>query len=213
MKFADVATLVGGMGWFDLPLLVQAFPDRRPAIRLQLSRWIKQGKVIALRRGMYTLSDETRKVRLDPAILAQHLCRPSYLSGVWALGFHDMIPERVVTFTNVTTRLPTRFDNAYGVYEYRHIKQAYFFGYEQASYGESTILVARPEKALLDHWHLSPGEWTTDRLVEMRYQHWIKVNHDRLREAAERFRRPRLQRAAERWVTLAGHSDEGTVTL
>jgi predicted transcriptional regulator of viral defense system len=213
MKIDDLRTLVGGMNWFDMPVLVQAFPDRRSAIRLQLSRWIKQGKVVALRRGMYTLSDQARKVRLDPAVLAQHLCRPSYLSGVWALGFHDMIPERVVAYTSVTTRLPARFDNAYGVYEYRHIKPECFFGYEHVPYGDSSIIVARPEKALLDHWHLSPGEWTTDRLVEMRYHNWEKVNHDRLREAAARFQRPRLQRAVDRWVMLATHSDDGTVTL
>jgi len=30
--------------------------------------------------------------------------RPSYLSRLWALGFHDMIPERVVLHTSVTPR-------------------------------------------------------------------------------------------------------------
>jgi hypothetical protein len=94
MRFSDLASLVSGLACFELPLLSQAFPDRRPAIRLQLARWIKQGKVIHLRRGIYTLPDHARKISLDPAVLAQHLCRPSYLSGLWALGFHDMIPER-----------------------------------------------------------------------------------------------------------------------
>jgi predicted transcriptional regulator of viral defense system len=117
MKLSDLAGLVGGLACFDLPLVVQAFPDRRSAIRLQLTRWVKQGKVIHLRRGMYTLPDHARKVRLDAAVLAQHLCRPSYLSGLWALGFHDMIPERVVVHTSATTRLPAGFTNAFGVYE------------------------------------------------------------------------------------------------
>ena len=44
--------VVSGLACFDLALLVQVFPDRRQAIRLQLSRWVKQGKVIHLRRGM-----------------------------------------------------------------------------------------------------------------------------------------------------------------
>ena len=112
MKYESLIDLVGGLVCFDLPLLVQAFPDRRPAILLQLSRWVTQGKVVSLRRGVYTLADRVRKAPLDPALLAQHLCRPSYLSGLWALGFHDMIPERVVVHTSVTPRLPTRFDNA-----------------------------------------------------------------------------------------------------
>ncbi len=37
------------MPCFDLALLTQAFDDRREAIRVQLSRWMTQGKVIGLR--------------------------------------------------------------------------------------------------------------------------------------------------------------------
>jgi predicted transcriptional regulator of viral defense system len=213
MKYEELTDLTGSLVCFDLPLLVQAFPDRRSAVLLQLSRWAAQGKVIPLRRGMYTLADRARKIPLDPALLAQHLCRPSYLSGLWALGFHDMIPERVVLHTSVTPRLPARFDNACGGFEYRHLKQSSFFGYEQLAYGGGTILVAHPEKALLDHWHLSAGEWTSDRLAEMRYQHMRIVDQTRLREYAARFKRPRLDRAVTRWLKLAEDCDAGDVIL
>ncbi len=211
MKYNALTDLVGNLTCFDLPLLVQAFPDRRPAILLQLSRWAKQGKVIPLRRGVYALSDRARRIPLDPALLAQHLCSPSYLSGLWALSFHDMIPERVVVHTSVTTRLPARFENACGTFEYRHVKQVGFFGYAQVAYGSGTLLVARPEKALLDHWHLSAGEWTLDRLREMRYQNVQTVDQRRLRDYAARFERPRLQRAVERWTQLAAEYDEGAL--
>lgn len=213
MKYDDLTDLAGGLVCFDLPLLVQAFPDRRSAVLLQLSRWATQGKVIPLRRGVYTLADRARKIPLDPALLAQHLCRPSYLSGLWALGFHDMIPECVVLHTSVTTRLPARFDNACGGFEYRHIKPSGFFGYQQVPYGGGALLVAHPEKALLDHWHLSAGEWTSDRLAEMRYQNVKLVDQRRLREYAARFKRPRLDRAVERWLQLAATSDDGDVIL
>jgi predicted transcriptional regulator of viral defense system len=213
MKFEALTDLTAGLVCFDLPLLVQAFPDRRSAVLLQLSRWATQGKVIPLRRGVYTLAERARTIPLDPALLAQHLCRPSYLSGLWALGFHDMIPERVVVHTSVTTRLPARFDNACGAFEYRHLKQPFFFGYEQVVYGCSTILVAHPEKALLDHWHLSAGEWTKDRLSEMRYQNMKVVNHRRLQDYAARFKRPRLVRAVERWMRLAEECDDGDMIL
>lgn len=212
MKLSELTRLTGRLPCFDLPLLVQAFPDRRKAIRLQLSRWIAQGKIIALRRGMYTLADDRRRVPLDPAVLAQSLCRPSYLSGLWALGFYDMIPERVVTYTSVTTRLPAQFTNAFGTYEYRHIKPDAFFGYTEMAYGNSTILVARPEKALLDHWHLATGEWTDHRLHEMRYQNLGKVDRERLHDYGARFQRPRIQRAVERWVQHAEQAaDEGMI--
>lgn len=80
-------------------------------------------------------------------------------------------------------------------------------------YGSGTILVARPEKALLDHWHLATGEWTDDRLAEMRYQNMSGVDARRLQEYAARFKRPRLDRAVRRWLRLAQECDAGELIL
>lgn len=213
MDYRSLVTLTGAMPCFDLALLVQAFDDRREVIRVQLSRWMKQGKVVGLRRGMYTLPDTYRRAPLTPAALASELYRPSYLSGLWALGFHDLIPERVVWLTSVTPRVPRRFENPLGVFDYRNIKTDCFFGFTKLTHGGQEILVADPEKALVDHWHLSPGEWTVERLVEMRYQHVAQVMEDRLRDYARRFRSPRLNRAVERWLSSASEEEEGTVNL
>ena len=155
VKYGDLVALAGKLVWFDLPLVVQTFGGDRPGIRVQLSRWIHQGKVVALRRGMYTLSDPYRKVPVAPAVLSNALYRPSYLSGLWASSFHGLIPERVVWLTAVSPRVPRRFENPLGVFEYRCIKQALFFGYTAVPYGGQEILVADPAKALLDHWHLT----------------------------------------------------------
>jgi predicted transcriptional regulator of viral defense system len=201
------------MPCFDLALLAQAFDDRREAIRVQLSRWMKQGKVIGLRRGMYTLSETYRRAPLTPAALANQLYRPSFLSGLWALGHYDLIPERVVWLTSVTPRIPRRFENPFGVFDYRNIKQDCFFGFAATFVGGQEFLVAEPEKALLDHWHLTEGEWTTERLDEMRYQHVDRVMKSRLRDYASRFRSPRLDRAVERWLTLTTDAKKGAVTL
>ena len=210
MDYESLVKLTGAMPWFDLPLLVQAFDDRRESIRVQLSRWIKQGKVVGLRRGMYSLSDTYRRAPLVPAALANQLYRPSYLSGLWALGFHDMIPERVVWLTNVTPRVPRRFENPFGVFDYRNIKQDCIFGYEAATHGGQEILVAEPEKALLDHWHLTAGEWTAERIEEMRYQNVALVGAERLNLYAQRFRSPRLDRAV-RTFGIASQKGQGLV--
>lgn len=213
MNYGDVVKLVGGMPCFDLALLTQAFDDQREAIRVQLSRWMKQGKVIGLRRGMYTLSEMYRRTPLTPAVLANQLYRPSYLSGLWALGHYDLIPERVVRFTSVTPRVPRRFENHFGVFDYRNIKQECFFGFVSTGVGGQQFLVAEPEKALLDHWHLAEGEWTSERLEEMRYQHVMRVDANRLHLYAHRFQSPRLDRAVQRWLLLANEAEKGTVML
>ena len=213
MKYNALIELVGTMECFDLPMLAQSFDDPREGIRVQLSRWMKDRKVIGLRRGMYTLPEAYRRAPLTPARLANHLYRPSYLSGLWALAYYDMIPERVVWLTSVTPRVPRRFENPFGLFDYRNVKMEAFFGYVVARYGDQEILVAEPEKALLDHWHLAPGEWTEARLTEMRYQHWGRVRDERLRNYAERFRSPRLRRAVGRWLTAAAEDERGSVTL
>jgi predicted transcriptional regulator of viral defense system len=213
MNYDDMVKLTGTMPCFDLALLAQAFDDRREAIRVQLSRWMKQGKVIGLRRGMYTLSETYRRAPLSPAVLANQLYRPSFLSSLWALGHYDLIPERVVWLTSVTPRVPRHFENPFGVFDYRNLKQDFFFGFAATIVGGQEFLVAEPEKALLDHWHLTEGEWTTERLDEMRYQHVDRVVATRLRDHAARFRSPRLDRAVKRWLTLAADAKKGMMTL
>jgi hypothetical protein len=213
MDYGSLVKLTGALPCFDLPLLVQAFDDRREGIRVQLSRWIKQGKVVALRRSMYTLPETYRRVPLTSSALANQLYRPSYLSGLWALGFYDMIPERVIWLTSVTPRVPRRFENPFGVFDYRNIKQDCFFGCQTVAHGGHEILVAAPEKALLDHWHLTAGEWTAERIQEMRYQHVDRISEAKLRAYADHYRSPRLSRAVERWLRLAAETEKGTVTL
>ena len=180
---------------------------------MQVSRWMKQGKLIGLRRGIYTLSETYRRVPIIPAALANPLYRPSYLSGLWALAHYDLIPERVVWFTSVTPRVPRRFENPFGTFEYRNIKQDFFFGFKIVDTGGQPVVIAEPEKALLDHWHLCEGEWTSERLDEMRYQHMECVSSERLLDYARRFQRPRLERAAKRWLDLAAMAEEGSVAL
>ena len=213
MKFEELVRLAGNLPCFDLALLAQAFDGGRGVMRVQLSRWMSQGKVIGLRRGIYTLGELYRRAPLTPAALARHLYTPSYLSGLWALGYYDLIPERVVWLTSVTPRVPRRFENPFGVFEYRNVKQENFFGYRTATLGGADITLAEPEKALLDHWHLTDAEWTDERLAEMRYQNMVVVDAPRLREYAARFRSPRLDRAVQRWLHLAEEDGKGTVTV
>ena len=213
MKFSALWDLVKDVPCFDFHLLVQAFPHPRKSLLVQLARWKKAGKVIGLRRGMYALGQVPSLVRTSPAALAQHLYVPSYLSGPWALAFHGLIPERAAWLTSVTPRVPRRFQNPFGLFEYRNLKPAAFFGFRTVNHGRTSILVAEPEKALLDHWHLTPGEWSRTRLEEMRYQNVEGVDVDRLRSYAARFRSPRLLRAVEGWLQLTALMAKGTVTI
>jgi hypothetical protein len=65
MKYGSLVELIGAMECFDLPLLVQAFDEPREVIRVQLSRWVSDGKIIGLRRGVYKLPDTYRRASVN----------------------------------------------------------------------------------------------------------------------------------------------------
>ena len=213
MTFDDAVTLVAGMEWFDLALLVQMTGQRRQSLTNQLHRWARTGKVVRLRRGMYTLADRYRRTSVNPAALANQLYAPSYLTAEWALSFYGLIPEQAVTYTSATTRTPREFSNPFGRFVYRHVKRSFFFGSRPVDLNGRRVVLAKPEKALLDQWHLSPGEWTAGRMASMRYRPSECVNQERLRAFALRFGKPRLLRAVEAWAACTQEEQEGSIEL
>ena len=112
MTYDELMERLGGQVFFDLAMVVQLFGELRTSVRVQLHRWAKNGRLLPLRRGMYAWPPAYRRVPLNPAVLANALLAPSYLSGAWALGFWGLIPEQVVTYTSVTARGPRRWRRA-----------------------------------------------------------------------------------------------------
>lgn len=213
MNFHRLVQMTSKQGYFDLATIVQLTGERRESIRMQLYRWCKAGKLISLRRGIYALPESYRSVTLNPAELANELYRPSYISTYWAIGFYGLIPERVVTYTSVTTRVPRSFENPLGTFSYRHIKAPAFFGYKSIAIDDRSVLIAEPEKAMLDLWYLEKGEWSRDRMEEMRFQNCDTLETSKLQSFAERYSSPRLTKATAVWNHLIRSQDDGTVLL
>jgi len=213
MKFDDFLHLVGDLPWFDFATVLQLSGEPRQNLRVRLYEWRKAGKLLALRRGMYTLAAPYRRSVVHPALLSNQLYTPSYLSLHWALSFYGLIPEKTVVYTAVTPRVPRTFENDFGVYRYSNLKQEFFFGYRTVDMGGEKVFVARPEKALLDLWHLHSGVWDADRMVEMRFQGFDAVSMKRLRDYSNRFGMPRLQLAVSVWEQVSETTGEGAVSL
>ena len=129
---------------------------------------------------MYAFPDRYSGRVINPAELANKLYTPSYLSSYWALGYYGMIPEYVQLFTSISSRVPRTFDNHFGVFRYQNIKPSAFFGYQSVDINGTQILLADPEKALLDLWHLEKGEWSVSRMIEMRFQGFEMVIPEKL---------------------------------
>lgn len=95
--------------------------------------------------------------------------RPSYVSLHTALAFYGIIPEAVVQITSVTTMKTASFNNDFGEYSYKSVKENLMFGYDLKPISdERTFQLASPEKALLDLLYLYPFYNTMDELEELR---------------------------------------------
>jgi predicted transcriptional regulator of viral defense system len=202
MKWDDLLELIGQEPVFHSSILMAG--EVNPAdLGRQLSRWVKSGRLIQLRRGLYTLTERDRKAPLHPFLIANRLKHASYVSLQSALEYHGLIPEYVPSITSVTTGRPEALSTPLGNYIYKHIKKDLFFGYQaiELSGGQSAF-VANPEKALLDLLYLTPGSESMAYLEELRLQNIEKLDTKLLIEHAQICGSRKLLKAASRIKSL-----------
>lgn len=132
-------------------------------VRNQLERWRKSGRIIRLKRGLFILSDDDRKVELSRSYLANQLYSPSYVSLEYALNYYGLIPERVNDITSVTSRKTMRMANEAGTFIYQHIKPKAYRGFEMVKNENGlAFFIAQPEKAVIDFLYLNLDKFRDD---------------------------------------------------
>ena len=136
--------------------------------RNNLTRWCRKGLLVKLRNGYYAFP-EYRQVPDFALYVANQIYKPSYISLQSALSFYGVIPEEVVQLTSISTLKTARFSNSFGTFQYQNVKASLYFGYEISAKPDGRgILLATPEKALLDFLYLNPFYKTEQDLEELR---------------------------------------------
>jgi len=203
MEFAELLDIVGDEPVFETALLLAGDVDRAD-VRRQLSRWTHAGRLHQLRRGVYTLAPPYQKAKPHPFLVANALVRASYVSLQSALAHYGMIPEYTPVETSVTTARPGRWRTPLGEYEFRHVKTAWFHGYQRLDlHSRQRAFVATPEKALLDLIYLQPGGDSPAYVAELRLQALEQLDLPTLARLAEESGSPKLCRAARRVAAMA----------
>lgn len=116
-----------------------------------ISKHAKKGNFIRIKRGVY-FSPFNPPSKLE---IANYLVKPSYISFETALSYYNIIPETVYTITSATTSRPKEYEVQKQEYKFHKIKKELFFGYEPVQIRGRLILMATPEKALLDYLYIS----------------------------------------------------------
>lgn len=201
MKISALIDRVGNFPVIETELLSSGISDSR-AIKVQISRWVRSGKLIRLRRSVYLLNQTYRKVEPYDIFIASVLKKPSYVSLEKALEFHGLIPEGVPVHTCITTKRPERLSTPLGIFDYRHVLPTLFWGYEPVTFAGQTGYMAVLEKALLDYFYLKGGDVSQERLDGLRLQNLGTVDERKLLAFADRFAAPGMIRVAQ---ALASH--------
>ena len=83
-----------------------------------------------------------------------------------------------MVYTSVTTMREGTFTSKAGKFDYRHIKEALFWGYNSVTLNKQTAFIASPEKALLDFFYLNRIKISLEYLEELRLQNLDQGKRD-----------------------------------
>ncbi len=117
--------------------------------KARLTRMVKSGQLVRLRRGLYLEAGSS----LSPFVLAAALYGPSYVSLETALAHHGLIPERVRAITSAVYNKNKNkvYHTPRGTFSYRGIpKDAFPHEVLHAEDQDQGFLMASAEKALCD---------------------------------------------------------------
>jgi len=204
MKFVHLLKIAAKQPFFETGFLLAGAVDPDD-VRRQLSRWVQAGRVIQLRRGLYTLAAPYQQNPTHPFLAANALLRGSYVSLQSALAFYGLIPEYAAQTLSVTTQRPARWRNSLGDFRFKHIAPHLFYGYQQVDLAfpnGQQVFLALPEKALLDLIHLTPDGDDPAYIAGLRLQNLERLDPERLLALSRRACKPKWLRAAERIAAL-----------
>jgi len=207
MRFDAFVKEYGNLSIIDSGLILSQSGHNAQVLRNQLSRWSSKGYIVPLRKGLYFL-EKTNTSDVNEYYLANKLYEPSYLSLESALSFYSMIPERVYTFTSISTKKTQSFKNKFGVFIYRHIKPECFRGFKIIDFFGKKVFIAEAEKALVDFLYFNLSVFKKDVKKQLIESYRLKEFHvlsvDKLMSYAEFFSNKKLLKVISACVELVG---------
>jgi hypothetical protein len=132
-----------------------------------VKRALASGEITHVRRGLYCLAPKYLRGKIDPRVLAQRICGPSYISLETALSYHGWIPEAVYAITSTSLDRSREFDTPLGRFSFTRVPQTTFYAEVSRVENEpgSSFLLASPLKALADYVYTHKQDWNCARPV------------------------------------------------
>lgn len=175
MNWIEFRNTLVEFGVFSTGDIKKYFPnfDTRRLVEWQQKKYIQK-----LINKWYLFSE----IPVDEMLLfriSNCLYRPSYVSLTSALSHYNFIPEAVYTQQAITTRKTILYKTPAGTFQYRTLKPAFYFGYRILQKDKLPVLMADPEKALLDFLYLNSS------LITIRDMEAVRFNYTELQQTID----------------------------
>ena len=155
-----------------------------------LTRWTKQNRLVKLRNSWYSFPEYIKTPNFQ-LFVSNKIYAPSYVSLHSALSFYGIIPEAVIHTTAVSSLKKSNFENSFGTFSYQQILPELMFGYEKKTFlNKHSLIIASPEKAILDLMYLFPLYNSELDIRELRFDEEFMhedVNVEQLLDFTEKF--------------------------
>jgi len=162
MKRSDLAVFET-IPYFTIAAVRQMAGDDLPGserrARTRLWRWMQNGLVIQLKKGVYMTRRFYERHGAEPGFAAACsaiLLPQSYLSLEYVLQRHALLTETTYPVTAVTLHNTRLIQNDLGVFSYRHVQPRLYYGFNPGDYHGLRYAEATPAKALFDYLYLRP---------------------------------------------------------
>lgn len=144
--------------------------------KARLTRMLKSGSIIQVRRGLFVDDKNIPGRALAPLVYG-----PSYLSFEYALAAHGLIPERVNIYTSASFKKNRDrvFHTVMGGYFYYYLPTAvYPYGLAREMENGFPYIIALPEKALCDTLYKTSGINNRKELELLLFEDWRLEKED-----------------------------------
>jgi len=149
MKLLDIYDcILSSDGNFTSCELAERTGTSAAQVSKALARLAKQGKVIKISRGKWTLLTKTNRLRL-PEFVAN---APAYCTAHTALFHHGMIDQIPTAIYAATTGRTKQIRTPFGPIQLHRISENLFTGWDE---NDGKFKMASPEKALVDYFYLA----------------------------------------------------------
>ncbi len=180
---------------------VEKWETSKQSLRNQLRRWQNRQLIIKLKKGIYILNANDRRINPSRQFIANQLYAPSYVSLEYALGYYNLIPEGVFVVSSVTTKKTVEFSNGLGSFSYQHVKPYAFRGFKAVKdQNNLNFFIAEAEKAVTDFFYLNLSRFDAkdENIFEQsyRFQNTEILNLDKIKKYAQLYKNNKLVKIA-----------------